>query len=103
MWVSGNLVMVCYCQAKGTGDEWPNLNGEFFEVSITFSGVRNLKLELHGPGLHPMSGFDIIDVSDIGLEGINFEVEDYEGGSIEFCCEGIVVNDVSKPALLAID
>lgn len=42
----------------------------------------------------------IIDTSDHGLENINFYIEDYEDGSIEFSCEDIEIISLQKPLLL---
>jgi hypothetical protein len=46
-------------------------------------------------GLHQLSGFDISDISDSGLEKVNFQIEDYENGSINFRCEQVEINKVS--------
>lgn len=73
------------------------MSREFFEVSIMFKNIVNLKLDINGQGLHQVSGFDIIDVSNDGLEKINFRIEDYEYDSISFSCQEIEVNEVSIP------
>ncbi len=40
-------------------------------------------------------GFDIHDLSGRGLEGIAFEIEDYEDGRISFYCASIRVMSVA--------
>ena len=96
-WSSSNLVIVFYCQIRNTGEEWPNASKDFLEVSITFRNVSHLRLNFNGARLHQVSGFDILDISNNGLEKINFQVEDYENGSIDFSCESVEVNAVSNP------
>lgn len=95
-WSINNLVIVFYCQLRDKVNEWPNVSKDFFEVSITFKNVSNLKLDFNGSGLHQISGFDILDISDNGLEKINFQIEDYENDSMNFSCEEIEIIEVSN-------
>ena len=94
-WSVNNLLIKCYCQLRRDTNGWPDNSKAFFEVSINFKNINNLKVDFNGSGLHLISGFDIIDVSKNGLEGINFCIEDYENGSIEFNCETIEIVSVS--------
>ena len=67
-----------------------------FGVGILFSGV--LDLQMRGFGVTPkqISGFDILDVSDRGLEQARFSVEDYENGEISFTCEEVEILSVEQ-------
>jgi hypothetical protein len=94
-WSVNNLLIKCYCQLRGDTNGWPDNSKGFFEVSIDFKNISNLKLDFNGSGLHLITGFDIVDVSENGLEGINFWIEDYENGSIEFNCEDIEIISIS--------
>lgn len=59
----GNLIVLFYSQLRSEVVGWPNMGNKFFEISFTFSNVRDLKLELNNAELHQISGFDILDVS----------------------------------------
>lgn len=96
-WSINNLVIIFYCQLRNCVVEWPDTSKVFFEISITFKNVANLKLNINSMGLHQISGFDILDISDDGLERFNFQIEDYEDDSINFICQEIEVNGVSNP------
>lgn len=102
-WSINNLVIIFYCQLRNSVNGWPDTSKAFFEISINFKNVTNLKFDFNGSGLHQVSGFDIIDVSENGLEKINFQIEDYENGSIEFSCEEVEINTVSNPSFVAFD
>jgi hypothetical protein len=96
-WSIENLVINFYCQLRETVDGWPDTSKDFFEVSIIFKNISNLKLDFNGAGLHQISGFDILDISYNGLEKINFQIEDYENDSINFNCEELEIIEVSNP------
>ncbi len=96
-WSTNKLVINFYCQLRNRASGWPNLLADFFEITITFKNVSNLKLDFNGSGLHQVSGFDILDLSDNGLERMNFQIEDYEDDSINFSCEEIEINEVANP------
>jgi hypothetical protein len=53
---------------------------------IEFAGVRDLRISELGGGPRQIMGFSIEDIRDRGLEGIAFDVEDYENGVIAFQC-----------------
>ncbi|GGF23863.1 hypothetical protein [Flavobacterium limi] len=99
-WSKNNLKIILYFQIKTNMSKWPDLTKDFIEATFEFRNVINMKLDFTGNGLHFVSGFDIIDASDHGLEHINFYIEDYEDGSIEFSCEDIEIISLQKPALL---
>lgn len=102
-WSIRNLVMVFYCQSRERVSEWPDASEDFFEISMTFKNISSFKLDFHGAGLHQISGLDILDVSDDGLEKINFQIEDYENDSISFVCEEVEVTGISGPGGIVID
>lgn len=96
-WSINNLVIAFYCQKREEVNEWPNMSKDFFELSITFKNVTGLRLEFNGESLPQVSGFDILDISDDGFEKINFQIEDYENDTINFCCEEVEINEISNP------
>lgn len=99
-WSKNNLKIVLYFQIRNEMTKWPDLTKDFVEATFEFKNVNNMKLNFIGNGLHFVSGFDIINASDHGLENINFYIEDYENGSIEFSCEDIEIISLQQPALL---
>jgi hypothetical protein len=92
-WSIEDMTIAFYCQPRNGGFGWPNLVKGFFEVSILFRNVSDFRLEFNSAGLQQVSGFDIIDVSNDGLEKINFRIDDYENGVIRFSCEDVIIND----------
>lgn len=101
-WSINNLVIIFYCQLRGGTNGWPDISKDFFEISIAFRNVSNLKIDFIGTGLHQISGFDILDISNNGLENINFQIDDYENGSINFICEEVEIIEVSNPEKITI-
>jgi hypothetical protein len=100
-WSKNNLKVILYFQIRDEISNWPDLTKDFVEATFEFRNVINMKLNFVGNGLHFVSGFDIINASNHGLEKINFYIEDYEDGSIEFSCEDIEIISVQKPALIS--
>lgn len=96
-WSNDNIVITFYCQLRSRGFNWPDLSGDFFQVCIKFNKISNLKLNFEFHGLQQVSGFDIVDISNNGLENINYEVEDYENGIINFYCKEVEIVDISIP------
>jgi len=94
-WSPENLEIVFYAQLRQKS-VWPDFLGPFFEISISFENVSQFKLEIYGKGLHQISGCDIVDISSDNLENINFHIEDYENGTINFYCKEVSVNYVSE-------
>jgi len=78
-------------------DKWPDISKYFFEITLTFKNPSNLKLNFSGTEPQQISGFDILDVSENGMEKMNFQIEDYEDGCISFYCEDIEINELSNP------
>ena len=100
VWSNNDLTIVFYSQEKNIMKGWPDLSRGFRELSIKFQNVINLKLDFKGKGIHQVSGFDIMNISENGLEGINFQIEDYENDSIKFFCEEVVINSMSEPHMI---
>jgi hypothetical protein len=90
-WSDNNLTVVCLSQTRNRYLPWPDMTKDFLEVSIKFENVVDLTMRLRGPGIHQITGFDVIDISDNGWERINFEIEDYENGTISFFCEQVTI------------
>lgn len=93
-WSINKLSVIFLCQLRNKLTVWPDHSKFFFEIEMTFSDVLNLKLMLNGKAFQQISGFDILDFSQNGLEGINFEIVDYENEIINFSCKEIEVNRV---------
>jgi hypothetical protein len=85
-----SLVMRALAQPRGAGP-WPRADGEWFEVTLRFLGVQDLRLSAFGPGPRQVMGFAIDDWSDRQLEGIHHKVGDYEDDRISFFCARVVV------------
>lgn len=75
---------------------WPSETSPRFRVTILFDGVRDLELKGFGQYPRQIMGFDIVDVSDRGLEGVSFMVEDYENGDLQFTCSSVDILDVMR-------
>ena len=90
---SDRLVIDALFQA--TAKSWPDFSKEMFRVVIVFDGVGNLQMKGFGGGPVQIMGFDIHFVGDRGLEGINYEIEDYEDNRISFFCRGISIQSAT--------
>jgi hypothetical protein len=89
---TSKLRIVALFQRRETATKgWPSDKAPFARVSIDFCGVSNFQVKGLGPQPKQVMGFDILDVSDRGLEDIRFSVEDYEHGELSFNCEEINV------------
>lgn len=55
--------------------------------------LASLRSEHSGFGLLQLTGFDIEDVSNNGLEVLNYRVADYEENRVNFYCKSIIVID----------
>ncbi len=75
---------------------WPSKQGKWYFVIIQFTGISNLNITGIGDSPKQVMGFDILDISNQGWEGINFHIEDYEDGVIEFYCKNIRILSVEK-------
>lgn len=93
-----SLEITFLSQGRKTASSWPDTKSFFDEISIVFSDVSNLKLNFEGTSIPQIAGFDIVDVSNQGWEGINFQIEDYENDRISFNCRDVEAKSV-KPAI----
>ncbi|GIO34600.1 MULTISPECIES: hypothetical protein [Paenibacillus] len=59
-----------------------------YELVIRFSNVESLKFQ-SGGALTLISGFNIRDLKDHGYHPMNYLIEDYENGIINFYCNDI--------------
>lgn len=88
-----NLLITFLGQSRKHTDKWPDNSKRFYETTILFENVSNLKLDITPceSDLYQICGFDIINISDNALENINFQIEDYENNAINFYCKSISV------------
>lgn len=101
-WTNSDLLMVVYSQSRLNNSGWPNVEADFFEFTVRFKGTRTLRLDFIGVGLQQLAGFDILDISENGLENVNFLIEDYENGRINFYCEEVEIREISLLKRIAI-
>lgn len=101
-WENNKLVILACCQVIKEVTGWPDHTKPFFEVEFYFDNVLNLKLSFTGINKQQVTGFDIIDLSQNGLENINFQIEDYENAVIGFTCKTIEIIEVSAPFKLVL-
>ncbi|AJW62062.1 hypothetical protein VO54_00573 [Elizabethkingia miricola] len=59
---TNQLLISFYCQLRYDANAWPDLSKDFFEVSIIFKNIFDLKLAFSKGGLQQILGFDIIDI-----------------------------------------
>ncbi len=99
-WSNGSLEMTVCSQLRNKLDIWPDATKEAIEITLIFRNLINVKLELSGTRPQQIMGFAIHDISDRGLEKINFEIEDYEVGIISLYCEEIEILAVKNLKIL---
>jgi len=90
IWNCSNLIIVMYYQNRDHLTMWPNTDVKFVEIEFHFLDVTAFRFNSNNDNLHQLTGFDILDKSNEGLEGINFHVLDYENDTIEFYCDDIL-------------
>jgi len=96
---TGSCEISFLCQKRDKTVSWPNYKNAFFQVSLFFEQVTAFSVRLDD-GIHGMNGFDIIDISENGLEHAHFQIEDSENGPIGFFCKEIEVVSVSEKKYL---
>jgi len=74
---------------------WPTEDAPRFKLDLRFIGITDLRIREFGAAETQIMGFSIIDVSDRGWEGVNYEIEDYENDRIHFLCRQVEVVGVS--------
>ena len=104
-WSSNDLVISFYSQVRENINGWPDMSKDFFEILISFKSVTDFNLHFNGMRLQQLSAFDILDISNRGLENINFQIKDDENDKFSFYCENIQINEVFSPhkLLLTLD
>ena len=76
-------------QERKPGLPWPRHDDSFMPIELRLQGVSDVSLN-HVDGLpFQIVGFDIVDVSGRGLEGIAFEVLDFERGLLHVFAEAV--------------
>lgn len=88
------LVIESLWQSRDGQKTWPTASRPWHRVVLAFAGVSQLRVVASVNPIQVM-GFDIHDLSGRGLEGIAFEIEDYEDGRISFYCASIRITSVS--------
>jgi len=92
------VVLVAILQRRDSvRNGWPSEQGPKFRVKMRFLGVQQFHIREFGGPPTQIMGFDILDVSERGWEGIRFSVEDYEHDRIRFFCKKINIINV-EPA-----
>ena len=91
------MTLVVYSQIRNKYVEWPNMQDDFFGITIKFLNVSHLNVNFLKGKIQQISGFDIIDKSQDGLEEINFEILDYENDTLYFFCERVNIIEICAP------
>ncbi|MCL2742365.1 MAG: hypothetical protein FWE67_00780 [Planctomycetaceae bacterium] len=97
-----NVNMEAEFQRRDTTASWPSAPGKVFVISMCFMKVRRLHVDIRNSkfgdqnGDFQVVGFDVTDMSDSGMEDLNFYIEDYEDDMIEFYCKDIVIESVRE-------
>ncbi|HVM76524.1 MAG TPA: hypothetical protein VMT75_12825 [Candidatus Saccharimonadales bacterium] len=99
-WGSKLLIVALFQKRDIAKGGWPSSSAPCARVSIEFRDVSNFHVAGLSRTPKQIMGFDIEDVSERGMEGISFIVEDYEAGQIGFTCREIQI--MSVESLLAL-
>ena len=99
-WTPGQLLICFLCHPEGKKN-WDEIE-EVYELTLLFRHISEVHIQLGSTQLMQIVGLDIHDISDRGLERLNYQIEDYEEGKFDFYCESIEVLDVTEPAMLMI-
>jgi hypothetical protein len=91
--------MTSMWQSRGAQSEsWPSLGGPWTRVVMRFKKVSRFRVTQPSSGRIQIMGFDIIDMTNNGLEGIRYEVCDVEDGRISLFCDDINILSVEPVA-----
>ena len=89
------LQLECILERRDTAKQgWPSQSNRRFKADFRFTGVTDLSIKEFGCGDTQIMGFDVVDLSERGWEGVRYEVQDYENGRIHFLCANIEVINV---------
>lgn len=83
------LVLAVRAQRREPGLAWPQHEASFISLELQFTGVRDISLGRLATLPHQVEGFDIIDLSEAGMEDIALEVLDFEKGSLHWLAGGV--------------
>jgi len=89
-------------QKRDPTSSWPSPNDPVFFIKMCFVKVRSLHVDIRNSmfgdqnGDFQVVGFNITDISDRGMEDLNFFIEDYESDMIQFYCKDIVIESVCE-------
>lgn len=75
---------------------WPKVDGPWYRVVIKFEEVREFSLKKFGNCPRQVMGFSIESVKERGMEGLNYHIEDYENGVLEFYAQGATLVSVQE-------
>ena len=95
-----NVNITAEFQKRNPNGPWPLLNTKAFVVKICFMKVDDLHVDIRRVNFDfQVVGFDITDISDRGMEDLNFFIEDYEDNVIQFYCKDITIESVDEGIL----
>ena len=81
-------------QERDLVQSWPN-NMQSYDVVMLFFAICDLKIAPQHKFPMQIMGFTIDDISERGLENINFIVQDYEDNQLSFFCNQIEILSVT--------
>ncbi len=99
-----NVNMEAEFQKRVPTETWPSQDGKVFLLKMSFVKVHGLHVNIRNSmfgdqdGDFQIIGFGITDISDRGMEDLNFFIEDYEADMIQFYCKDIVIESVNEGA-----
>jgi hypothetical protein len=64
-------------------------------IRLRFLGVQKFKIDDWPGGEVQVTGFEIFDISDRQLEGLYWQIRDYEEDAISFFCREVEIMSVS--------
>ncbi len=64
-------------------------------IRLRFIGVHKLRIEDWPPGEVSLGSFEILDIRDRQLEGLNWQIQDYEQDAISFFCRNVEIVSAS--------
>lgn len=73
-----------------------DLRNDNYRMKMKFEGVRELKVLNFGNRPTQITGLSIDDISSRQLQGLRYEVTDYENGVIRFFCRTAEILTVEK-------
>lgn len=99
-WSPGQLIICFYYRVGNASVGWTDSLQELYELTFLFRNLSEVHINLGSNQFIQITGFDIFDIADRGLEKLNYQVADYEAGKLDFCCEEIEVVHVTEPEMI---